>query len=62
MRTRDFGSVAVGRFMSVERYCQSHQPSPNHPLQGSSSDRTRDHADKQDRRSGAQAPHRPEHG
>jgi hypothetical protein len=62
MRTREFGFVAISRFVAVERYCQSHQPSSTHPRQSSGVDRTGGHANNQDRRSGSQAPARPEHG
>ncbi len=62
MRTREFGLVAVGRFMAVESYWQSHQSSSTHRLQGSDGDRTSGHASKQDRENGAQAPARPGRG
>lgn len=52
MRTREFGLVAVGRFIAVESYCQSHQSPSTHPLRGSGGDRTSGHAGKQDRESG----------
>jgi hypothetical protein len=62
MRTRDVGFVAVSRFMAVERYYQSHQPSSAHPLQGSGLDRAGGHGGKQDRGTGAQASARPRQG
>jgi hypothetical protein len=62
MRTREFGFTAMARFVAVERYCQSHQPSLIHPLPGSGSNRTGGHASKPDRNSGAQAPARPAQG
>jgi hypothetical protein len=56
MRTQGFGFIAVGRFMAVERYCQSHQPSSTHPLQASSVDRTGGPADKPGQRNDLPAP------
>jgi hypothetical protein len=31
MRNRDTGVLALGRFLAVERYCQSTLPSSTHP-------------------------------
>ena len=31
MRNRDSGVLALGRFLAVEWYCQSTQPSSTHP-------------------------------
>jgi hypothetical protein len=62
MRTREFGLVAVGRFIAVESYCQSHQSPSTHPLRGSGGDRTSGHASKQDRESGVRAPAQPGRG
>jgi hypothetical protein len=62
MRIREFGLVAVGRFMAVESYCQSHQSPSTHPLQGSSRDRTGGQADTRYKTSSPSAPARPEHG
>jgi hypothetical protein len=62
MRTREFGFVAVSRFMAVERYRETCPPSSTHLLQGSGHDRTGGQADRRDRTSGASAPARPEHG
>ena len=41
MRNRDTGVLALGRFLAVERYCQSTQPSSIHPpVRGRRPDRT----------------------
>ena len=32
MSSRDVGVLALGRFLAVERYCQSSQPSSPHPV------------------------------
>ncbi len=56
MHTREFGLVAVGRFMAVESYCQSHQSPSTHPLQGSGGNQTSGHARKQDREARSRRP------
>jgi hypothetical protein len=62
MRSRDFGFVALGRFLVVEQYIQTHQPPSTHPLQGSGVDRTERHAHQPDRTSRSQTPGRRQHG
>jgi hypothetical protein len=51
MRNRDFGVVALGRFLAVERYQETHL-----------SDRTGGHADTAGLRSGSRAPARTRQG
>jgi hypothetical protein len=62
MRNRDAGVLALGRFLAVERYCQSTQPSSTHHLMpGASPDRPGGPAGTQAARaSGTRA--RKEHG
>jgi hypothetical protein len=64
MRHRDFGVVALGRFMVVERYIETHPaPSANRLREpGSDRDRGRGRADKPGATSGSRAPARPQHG
>jgi hypothetical protein len=62
MSSRDFGFVALGRFLVVERYCEAHQPSSTHPVSSSRPDRTGGHVGKPGSRSGSRAPARPQHG
>jgi hypothetical protein len=40
MSSRDFGVVALGRFLTVERYCETHLPSSPHRLPAPGRDRT----------------------
>jgi hypothetical protein len=61
MSKRDFGCVALGRFLVVERYYQSHQPSSTHPVQGPGVDGAGGDAKTPDGRSGSRAPGRPNH-
>ena len=64
MRNRDHGVLALGRFLAVDRYCQSTQPTSTHHLvPGARPDRTGGPAGTPAARaSGARAPARPEHG
>jgi hypothetical protein len=62
MRTRDFGFAALGRFLAVEQYIQTHQRSSIHPLQGSGVDRTERHPSKPESSSSSQTPARSQHG
>jgi hypothetical protein len=62
MRNRDFSFVALGRFLVVERYCETHQPSPTNHLRTPGPGRTGGQADKPDSRSGSRASARPQHG
>lgn len=62
MSNRDIGFLALGRFLAVERYCQSSQPSSSHPARSPRPDRTGGHVDTPDSRSGSRAPARPQHG
>jgi hypothetical protein len=62
MSKRDVGYLTLGRFLVVERYCQSSQPSSTHPAQSPRPDRTGSHPNKPDASSGSRAPARPHHG
>ena len=63
MRNRDAGVLALGRFLAVERYCQSTQPfSAHHPLPSSRPDRTGGRPPTPARASGSRAPAPPERG
>jgi hypothetical protein len=63
MRNRDAGVLALGRFLAVERYCQSTQPfSAHHPLPSSRPDRTGGPAGLPAQGGRSRAPARPEHG
>ena len=62
MSNRDFGFVALGRFLAVERYRETQLSASTGWLPGSSLDRTGGYADKSGLRSGSQAPARPAHG
>jgi hypothetical protein len=62
MSNRDFGCIALGRFLVVERYLESHQPSSTDPQRSPRADRTGRYADTPDSRSGVRAPARPQHG
>jgi hypothetical protein len=59
---RDFGVVALGRFLAVERYYETHV-SPSANQAGSPGpDWTGGHAAKPSSRSGPRSPARPQHG
>jgi hypothetical protein len=58
MTKRDFAVVALGRFLVVERYIETHPAPPARRLREPGPDR----ADESGSRSGSQAPARPEHG
>jgi hypothetical protein len=62
MSNRDFAVVALGRFLVVERYRETCQPSPTSQLPGRGPARTGGRADKPGSRSGSRAPGRPQHG
>jgi hypothetical protein len=63
MSNRDFGVSALGRFLAVERYRESQQPSfVTQPLRSSGAGRTGGDAGKPGSRSGSRAPGRPQHG
>jgi|GEM_PF-2041333 hypothetical protein len=59
MSSRDFGFVALGRFLAVERYRETRLSSSVSQLWGSGPDRTGGHADKPGSSSGSRAPARP---
>jgi hypothetical protein len=50
MSNRDAGFLALGRFLAVERYCQSSQPSSTHPVRIPHPSRTGGHANPPDPR------------
>jgi hypothetical protein len=52
MSSRDVGVLALGRFLAVERYCQSDQPSA-HPMRRPRPDRTGGDAGTPDSRRGS---------
>jgi len=59
MSNRDFGVSALGRFLAVERYLESQQPSfVTQPLRISGAGRTGGDAGKADTRTGSRAPAR----
>ena len=62
MSNRDFGCIALGRYLVVERYLESCQPSSTDPQRNPRADRTGRYADTPDSRSGLRAPARPRHG
>ena len=53
MSKRDVGFLALGRFLAVERYCQSSQPGSTHPIPGPRPPRTGRRADAPDLRLGS---------
>jgi hypothetical protein len=60
---REVAVVALGRFLVVGRYRETHQwPSTHHPLQGPGEDRTGEQASRSDARSGSRGPARPQPG
>jgi hypothetical protein len=60
MSNRDFAVVALGRFLVVERYCETSLSSSTDQVRSPRPDRTGDDADKPDPRSGSRAPARPQ--
>jgi hypothetical protein len=56
MSNRDVGVLALGRFLAVERYCQSSQPSSTHPAGGPHPDRGGGHAGSPGSSGGSWAP------
>jgi hypothetical protein len=62
MINRDFGVSALGRFLAVERYRESHQPSfSTYPLRTPGADQTGGSTSKPGSRTGSRAPAR-QHG
>ena len=62
MSHRDFAFVAVGRFLAVERYRESQQPSlSTQPLRISGAGRTGGDAGTAESRTGSRAPARVQH-
>ena len=62
MTNRDFGVSALGRFLAVERYRESHQSSlSTQPLWISGADRTGGDAGMPESKTGFQAPARLQH-
>ena len=62
MSNRDFGCTALGRYLAVEHYVESHQPSSTDPQLSPRAGRTGWYADTPDSRSGLRAPARSQHG
>jgi hypothetical protein len=62
MSNRDFGCTALGRFLAVERYVETCQPSSTDPQRSPRADRAGRYADTPDSRSGLRPPARPRHG
>ena len=61
MSNRDFGFSVLGRFLAVECYRESHQPSSIHNSPRTpGADRTGSYANVPDSRSGSRAPARPQ--
>ena len=61
MRNRDTGVLALGRFLAVERYCQTTHPSTP-PLRSARPDRAGGRGARPVPGGGFRAPARPEHG
>ena len=62
MTNRDFGVSALGRFLAVERYLESQQPSlVAQPLRSSGAGRTGGDAGTAESRTGSRAPARVQH-
>jgi hypothetical protein len=61
MSNREFAVVALGRFLAVERYRETHLPSSTDRLPSPVQNRTGGHADEPDARSGSWAPGRRRH-
>ena len=63
MHNRDIGALALGRFLAVERYCQSaHSPSTHSPVPSSRPDPIGGPAATPVPASGSRAPAWPGHG
>ena len=62
MSNRDFGFIAIGRFLAVERYRETCLLSSTQQLRAPGPGRTGGQADKLDSRSGSRAPAAPQHG
>jgi hypothetical protein len=62
MSNRDFAVVALGRFLVVERYRETHLSSSTSQLLTRGPARTGSHTDKSDSNGGSRAPARPQHG
>ncbi len=61
MSNRDFGFIALGRFMACERYRDTHPASTTGPLRSAGMDRTGADADKPDSGGRTRAPARAQH-
>ena len=62
MSNRDFAFTALGRFMVVERYRETCQPSPTNQPASPHTDRTGRYAGTVDVTSRLRTPARPQHG
>jgi hypothetical protein len=61
MSNREVKFIALGRFLAVECYRESHQPASPTPSRSLGADRTGGHASRPDWRNGSRAPARPQH-
>ena len=62
MSSRDFGFIALGRFLAVEHYCETHQSYSTDHRRTLDADRTAGPARKADSRSSTGTPAGPRRG
>jgi hypothetical protein len=62
MSSRNFGIIAIGRFLVVERYRETCVSPSTERLRAPGPDRSGGRADSSGSRSGSRAPARPQHG
>jgi hypothetical protein len=61
MSSRDFGFIALGRFLAVEHYCETHQSYSTDRRRSPGADRTAGPTRKPDSGSGTRTPAPPRH-